>query len=215
MSKEKSENGKEVQSFKIITIGDSSVGKTSIIRRYIYGVYDDKTMSTIGLSFSFKEVTLKNGIKISLKLVDTAGEEKYRSLTKSYFKNSDAVLFVFDYGNTDSFNHIVDWIQLFKENTNRDDIPKFLIGNKDDLEEKMVTNDMIEQFINETKYKFKSTSALRQDTNIDEIFNEISEDIMEKYLSTGDKQQKLKLLKKYTKPKEYNSNCICNLNSGN
>ena len=78
----------------------------------------------------------------------------------------------------------------------------------------MVTNDMIEQFINETKYKF-NTSALRQDTNIDEIFNEISEDIMEKYLSIGDKEQKLKLLKIYTKPKQRNSNCICNLNGEN
>ena len=209
MSKEKTENGKEVKSFKVITIGDSNVGKTSIIRRYIYNVFDDKTMSTIGLSFSFKDVELKSGIKISLKLVDTAGQEKYRSLTKSYFKNSDGVLFVFDYGNKDSFEHIQEWVEMFKENTSQDDIPKYLIGNKDDIENKTVTSDMINEFISKTKFKFKSTSALRTDTNIDDIFNEIAEDIMENYLSNGDKEQKLKLLKKYTKPKNNSKGCFC------
>ena len=209
MSKEKTENGKEVKSFKVITIGDSNVGKTSIIRRYIYNVFDDKTMSTIGLSFSFKDVELKSGIKISLKLVDTAGQEKYRSLTKSYFKNSDGVLFVFDYGNKDSFEHIQEWVEMFKENTSQDDIPKYLIGNKDDIENKKVTSDMINEFISKTKFKFKSTSALRTDTNIDDIFNEIAEDIMENYLSNGDKEQKLKLLKKYTKPKNNSKGCFC------
>ena len=209
MSKEKTENGKEVKSFKVITIGDSNVGKTSIIRRYIYNVFDDKTMSTIGLSFSFKDVELKSGIKISLKLVDTAGQEKYRSLTKSYFKNSDGVLFVFDYGNKVSFEHIQEWVEMFKENTSQDDIPKYLIGNKDDIENKTVTSDMINEFISKTKFKFKSTSALRTDTNIDDIFNEIAEDIMENYLSNGDKEQKLKLLKKYTKPKNNSKGCFC------
>ena len=209
MSKEKTENGKEVKSFKVITIGDSNVGKTSIIRRYIYNVFDDKTMSTIGLSFSFKDVELKSGIKISLKLVDTAGQEKYRSLTKSYFKNSDGVLFVFDYGNKESFEHIQEWVEMFKENTSQDDIPKYLIGNKDDIENKTVTSDMINEFISKTKFKFKSTSALRTDTNIDDIFNEIAEDIMENYLSNGDKEQKLKLLKKYTKPKNNSKVCFC------
>ena len=212
MSKEKTENGKEVKSFKVITIGDSNVGKTSIIRRYIYNVFDDKTMSTIGLSFSFKDVELKSGIKISLKLVDTAGQEKYRSLTKSYFKNSDGVLFVFDYGNKDSFEHIQEWVEMFKENTSQDDIPKYLIGNKDDIENKTVTSDMINEFISKTKFKFKSTSALRTDTNIDDIFNEIAEDIMENYLSNGDKEQKLKLLKKYTKPKNNSKGCLCKVN---
>ena len=209
MREEKNENGNQVRSFKVITIGDSNVGKTSIIRRYIYNVFDDKTMSTIGLSFSFKDVELKSGIKISLKLVDTAGQEKYRSLTKSYFKNSDGVLFVFDYGNKDSFEHIQEWVEMFKENTSQDDIPKYLIGNKDDIENKTVTSDMINEFISKTKFKFKSTSALRTDTNIDDIFNEIAEDIMENYLSNGDKEQKLKLLKKYTKPKNNSKGCFC------
>ena len=212
MREEKTENGNQVGSFKVITLGDSNVGKTSIIRRYIYNVFDDKTMATIGLSFSFREVTLKSGIKITLKLVDTSGQEKYRSLTKSYFRKSDAVLFVFDYGSIDSFTHIQEWVQMFKDNTSRDDIPIFLIGNKDDLENKVVTKSMINEFINKTKFKFRSTSALRADTNINEIFDEIAEDIMEKFLSTGDKEEKIKLLKKYTKNSK-NRSCICKINS--
>ena len=110
--------------FKVITIGDSSVGKTSIIRRYIYNVFDDNTMSTIGLTFCFKEVKLKNGKKVQLKLVDTAGQEKYNALTKSYFKNVDGVLFIFDFNNLESFQNIEKWINLFEENNNGKGIPK-------------------------------------------------------------------------------------------
>lgn len=201
--------GKEVISFKVITIGDSNVGKTSIIRRYVYNVFDEDTMSTIGLSFSFKEVILKSGEKINLKLVDTAGQEKYHSLTTSYFKNSDCVLFVFDYGNLDSFNHIQKWVEDFTNNTTQIDIPKYLIGNKEDLDEKKVTKEMIENFLKEKNYKFKSTSAIKNDNHIEELFNEIAEDVMKKYLSSSDKGQKSKKLKNFNQKNIKGSSCIC------
>ena len=207
--------GKEVISFKVITIGDSNVGKTSIIRRYVYNVFEEDTMSTIGLSFSFKEVILKSGEKINLKLVDTAGQEKYHSLTTSYFKNSDCVLFVFDYGNLDSFNHIQKWVEDFTNNTTQIDIPKYLIGNKEDLDEKKVTKEMIENFLKEKNYKFKSTSAIKNDNHIEELFNEIAEDVMKKYLSSSDKGQKSKQLKNFEKKNIKGSNCICKFNPEN
>ena len=82
-------------SMKVITLGESEVGKTSIIRRYIHNIFDENNLSTIGLNFSFKYIKLKDGNTINLKLIDTAGQEKYKALAKSYFKNVDAVLFVF------------------------------------------------------------------------------------------------------------------------
>ena len=126
-------NEKEEIVFKIITIGDPNVGKTSIIRRYIYNVFEPQNLATIGVAFSFKEVTLKNGQTVKLKLVDTAGQEKFKSVTKSYYKNTDGVLFVFDYSYEVTFEHISDWIKSFEENSNKENIPRFLLGNKYDL----------------------------------------------------------------------------------
>ena len=96
-------------SFRIITIGDSGVGKTAIIRRYVYNTFDQENLSTIGVNFSFKEIILKNSQRLKLKLIDTAGQEKYRSLSKSYYKNADGVLFVFSLNDLQSFQNLNDW----------------------------------------------------------------------------------------------------------
>ena len=93
MSTKKEE--KESLQFKIITLGDCGVGKKSIIKRYVYKNFDENQLTTIGISFSFKEVILKDGTKISLKFINTGGQEKYRALSKSYFKNAKGVLFIF------------------------------------------------------------------------------------------------------------------------
>ena len=183
--KEKEKN--EKLTFKIITIGDANVGKTSIIRRYIYNVFNEITMSTIGLTFGFKEIILKNGEKIKLKLVDTAGQEKYNSLSKSYFKNVDGVLFIFAFNKLESFQNIEKWIHLFEESNNDTNLPKYLIGNKNDLE-KEVDKDLIDNFIEKYNYKFEECSALNND-NIDHIFQDIGEVLYQQY-QLNDKDQK-------------------------
>jgi small GTP-binding protein len=125
--------------FKIITLGDSAVGKTSIIKRYANGIFEDECLSTVGVSFSFKEVTLKEGRKIKLKFIDTAGKEKYRAISKSYYKNAQGILFIFSYDNKDSFEHMQMWLNSCKDNISiKENIPIFLIGNKYDVENKQI-----------------------------------------------------------------------------
>ena len=166
--------------FKIITVGESGVGKTSIFRRYVYNTFEENTLTTLGLQFSFKDVVLKNKQKIKLKLIDTAGEEKYRSLSKSYFKNSDVVLFVFALDNPDSFERINDWIDLFKENHDKvDKIPKYLVGSKNDLEQK-IEQGKINELAKKFDFKFITTSAL-SNNNIEYLFNDISETLFKSY----------------------------------
>ena len=105
---------KEIETiYNIITLGDSAVGKTSLIRRYIYDLFDGDTMSTIGLAFCFKEIVLENNKKVKLKLIDTGGQEKYRAIAKSYFKNTDGALFVYSIDDQESFDHITEWISIF------------------------------------------------------------------------------------------------------
>ena len=180
-----------MKEFKIISLGDSGVGKSSIFRRYTENKFDEDTMSTIGLAFADKELTLQNKEKVKLKLVDTGGQERYKSLAKNYYKNADGVLFVFAHNDKDSFDHIIDWIELFDQNTTNKEIPKFLIGNKNDLK-KFDEEESFDDFIQQHNIlRYLSTSAKdNKKNNISEIFKDMSE-IINKTYKTSDKQYKL------------------------
>ena len=180
-----------MKEFKIISLGDSGVGKSSIFRRYTENKFDEDTMSTIGLAFADKELTLQNKEKVKLKLVDTGGQERYKSLAKNYYKNADGVLFVFAHNDKDSFDHIIDWIELFDQNTTNKEIPKFLIGNKNDLK-KSDEQESFDDFIKQHNIlRYISTSAKdNKKNNISEIFKDMSE-IINKTYKTSDKQHKL------------------------
>ena len=192
--------------FKIITIGDPGVGKTSIIRRYLFNTFEHNNLSTIGVNFSFKDVTLKNGKVAKIKLIDTAGQEKYKSLSKSYFKNADGVLFVFAMNDEETFKNISEWIKLFDENNSgREGIPKYLIGNKDDLDSEInVKKDSIDSFIkeNNNEYEFRSVSALKGDNRIDELFQDMAEKLFRSYKEAKQSTIHLEKNKDNDKPKK-------------
>ena len=203
----------DILSFKIITIGDSGVGKTSIIRRFVFNTFEQDNLSTIGVNFSFKDCTIKNGNKVKIKVIDTAGQEKYKSLSKSYFKNADGVLFVFAIDDLQSFQNIREWITLFNENNSgKEGIPKYLIANKDDLEnESKVNKELIDQFLkeNNNQYKFKSVSALKCDKRIEELFQEIAENLYNNYKDV--KQSTIQLEK--NNPNKKKMKCyLCDFN---
>ena len=219
MHKEKMIKKENEDSFKLITLGESGVGKTSIIRRYIHNVFDLNNISTIGVNFFFKVIKLKNGKKIQIKLVDTGGQEKYRAVTKSYFKNCDGVLFIFSLNDIESFNRIKEWISLFNENHNgKEGIPMYLIGNMCDLEKK-VNQDSIDAFLNDYKnFKYKETSA-KDNTGIEKSFEEISEDLYKIFIEEGSRNKTQKIIKinrerVSTKKKQKKKNCLmCNQSS--
>ena len=174
-----------METFSLITIGDCGVGKTSIIKRFVNNVFEEKTMLTIGLAFVHKEIILSNGKKILLKLVDTAGQEKYRALAKSYYKNSDGVLFVFSLEEKKSFDNLKNWIEAFNNYHNgKEGIPKLLVGNKCDLEEKINQN-CIDDFLRENKdFSYVKTSA-KDNISIDEAFQKIAENLYHNYEKEG------------------------------
>jgi len=161
---------KEVKTFSIITLGDSGVGKTSIINRYINNKFDENNSSTVGINYSNKEMEFNNKDKIILRLMDTAGQEKYRAITKSYYRNANAVLFVFSLNDKDSFDKINEWMAYFKNNNSKGEhIPKYLVGTKNDLE-KCVEDNSINIFAKENNLSFMSTSA-KNNNNIDELLH--------------------------------------------
>ena len=205
-------SGKNEIVFRIITIGDSNVGKTSIIRRYTENIFEESILSTIGVSFSIKNVKLKNNIIVQLKLIDTAGQERHRALSRTYFKNTEGVLFIFSFEEKESFDNLREWIRLFKESYNgKEGIPTFLIGNKNDLE-KNVTQEEINEFLKDYKdMKFEETSA-KNNTSIDKVFEEMAELLYKDYVKTGGdnkKQNTTKLKADNNNENKKKNGCIC------
>ena len=192
--------------------------KENVIQNSLTGiVYSDfelNNLSSIGVNFSFKDTTLKNGKVVQIKLIDTAGQEKYKSLSKSYFKNADGVLFVFAINNLTSFENIREWINLFNENNSgKEGIQKYLIGNKDDLDyDSKVDKSLIDSFLKETnyEYEYRSVSALKNDKRIDELFQEIGEKLFDNY---KERKQSLIQLEKNKDKDRKKANCqICDFN---
>ena len=190
MSNKKTKNNNEIPVFQIITLGESGVGKTSLIKRYVYDTFEYNNMSTIGLSFSFKNVTLKNNVHIKIKLVDTGGQEQYRALAKSYFKNSNGVLLVYAKNNQESFDRIKDWIEMFKQNYNeKHEIPFVLVESKNDLE-RVVDENLSIDFAKENNFMFKKISCVENNNSVNELFNDMGESLYEYYVKYDQKKLK-------------------------
>ena len=178
-----------LKTFNIITLWDSGVGKTSIINRYINNKFDHNIACTLGLTYAYKEIKFNNKDKIRLKLFDTAGQEKYRALSKSYFKNADAVLFVFNMNDKETFDTIKEWVESFKNVNVKGNVPQYLVGNKNDLERK-IEQSLIEEFICKNNIPFISTSA-KKNNKIDRLFEEIGQKL---YIDFIKKEIKFKII---------------------
>ena len=159
---------------KVVLIGKSGVGKTSIISRYITDTFKDSLMTTPGANFITKKVDFPQYKKsIKFEIWDTAGQERYRSLAKVFYNNAAACLLVFDITNKDSFDDIKNyWIPEIKENGQKD-IILALAGNKSDnyLKEQVSDNEG-KALAKEINAIYMRTSA-KLNSSIDEIFNSI------------------------------------------
>jgi small GTP-binding protein len=117
--------------FKVLLIGDSGVGKSSLLRRYVDDEYSDSFVSTIGVDFRLRNVRL-NGATVRLQLWDTAGQERFRTITASYYRGAQALLLVYDASDRESFAHLQRWLD---ESQRYADQPVVVVvGNKADLE---------------------------------------------------------------------------------
>jgi small GTP-binding protein len=153
---------------KVILVGESGVGKTSIISRY-FNRYQEKTESTLGAYFSNKTIIV-DGYKINLEIWDTAGQEQYRSINNLFYKDAYICLLVYDITNKITFNCLKDyWYEAVSQN-GRKGIIFGVAGNKNDLyEEEDISESEVQEFCNSIDACFKLTSA-KVNTSIDDIF---------------------------------------------
>lgn len=167
--------------FKIILIGSSGVGKSSILQRYIQKSFNESYSCTIGVDFFMKSIEIGEDT-VKLQLWDTAGTEKYRSLTTSYYRGAHAAYVVFDLTNRETFDVLPQWIENYYKFSNAD-LEKniILIGNKSDLAEKRVINkEEIDNFIKINGIVYYETSA-KNGSNIEECFYCIAKQLVEQY----------------------------------
>ena len=175
--------------FKIILIGDSSVGKTNILSRFIRNEFDENSKSTIGVEFGTKNFNLNDKI-IKAQIWDTAGQERYRSITSVYYKGAQGCLLVYDITKKPTFENIDKWISDLK-NSGDENLSIILIGNKCDLEnERKVTKEEAKEKAQFYKLAFIETSALNG-TNIEKAFELLLNDIYIKYSQIPKKQKNL------------------------
>ena len=161
-----------LEGIKVTLIGDSSVGKTSIINRYCKNIFDQSIGSTLGANYSQKIIE-KDGKKIRLDLWDTAGQEKYRAIGRHFYRESFIVCLVYDITNKNSFENIKSiWYPELMEHGEKLKIIS-LIGNKNDkyLEEE-VDEKSVKEFADEIQAVYKKTSAL-DNTGIEDLFDEL------------------------------------------
>ena len=124
------------EKIQLIMIGESGVGKTSLIKRYTNNIFNSSHLETIGIEFYNKEERINDQI-IQIKIWDTAGQEIFHSLTKNFYRKADGIIIVYDITNLDSFEKIQDWVKSVYDNTDSyKEIQMIIVGNKIDLEEK-------------------------------------------------------------------------------
>ena len=164
--------------YKYIIIGDSFVGKSCIVAKYIQGSFIEEFKTTIGIEFGSKDLTI-NGKVYRIQLWDTAGQETFRSITRAYYKNSACSFIVYDVTNRQSFLNVQDWYNECKKQTPKT-VTMVLVGNKIDLKNKReVSYEEGEKFAKDNSMLFYETSAKSGD-NIENMFYESAEIIANK-----------------------------------
>ena len=155
---------------KIIMVGAINVGKTSLVTKYATGKNPGKTKTTKNASYIIKRKNI-NGIYYDIKLWDTAGQEKFKSLTKLFVKDSKIALLVYSIDSEESFKALDDWLKLVKR-ANDDDIILGLIANKIDLaSDNTISIEQGKEYADKIGAAFKATSAIMENENIDDIID--------------------------------------------
>ena len=182
------ENDNNEINLKILILGDSSVGKTSLLLQYADGYFPTIYVATIGIEYKVKKINI-NGADINLQIWDTAGEERFRSITQNYMKGADGILYVFDITQKSSFDNLKTWIRQSEEIT--EGFKKIIVGNKSDLEnERRIQKETVQKFCDERNIKGIEVSA-KMGTKVSEAFETLAK------LIIGDKS-KDEIIRTYT-----------------
>ena len=163
--------------FKVLLLGNSDVGKSSLLLRYVDSVWNDAFVPTIGVDFKVKTLTI-NEKKVKMQIWDTAGQERFRTVVSTYFRGAHGILLLYDVTNRDSFKNLESWLIEIEKNA-KEKVLKILIGNKCDLgEDREITIEEGKAFALRNGMEFMETSA-KMNTNVTEAFETLGKLMIE------------------------------------
>ena len=169
---------KTAYAFKIILLGSIAVGKTSILNRYISNEFEEEHKCTIKIEFKTKLININNMVQAKLIIWDTCGDEKFKAITRQYYKDADGILLVYDITKRETFDNIINWTNEIKNNAPEEAV-LFLVGNKtDNKKERNVTTQEGKKMADDLGFFFTEVSAKNGD-NIHLLFEKISEEMMD------------------------------------
>lgn len=166
--------------FKLLVIGDSGVGKSCFLLRFVDDVYTESYISTIGVDFKIKTIQLDGKI-IKLQMWDTAGQERFRTITCSYYHGANGIIVMYDITDENSFNNVKQWLKEISRYAS-DHVNTLLLGNKSEMEDcRAVSKETAQQFALTHDIDFLETSA-KENRNVSASFMKITQKIMERTL---------------------------------
>ena len=170
----------KIEDIKVITLGNSAVGKTSFLMKYIDNSFTLTYTTTLGIDFKQKKIKLKDGRDVRLRIFDTAGQERFKAVSVSFIKKADGVILIYDISDIESFEAVENWIKSIRE-IGKDKLPIILVGNKCDLsdDKRMISLKEGQDKANEFNIPFYETSC-KEGINIKEVFEKLIDDIIEK-----------------------------------
>ena len=187
-----------IYNFKVIMVGDLAVGKTSLLNRFVKNEFKNSYISTIGVEYSAKNLIIDKINECRLKIWDTSGEERFRSITKQYFKDTQGAILIFDLTKKSTFDKLNVWLEDLNDNA-PEDVSVILVGNKMDIKDrKIYLSDDAKKFALKNKMPYIEVSA-KEGTNVVYLFETLCKKLVNKSnnrmsinLNSGKKEKKNK-----------------------
>ena len=192
-----------LKKYKVLIIGDACVGKTSLLLRHVEGRFIEEVTGTIGVDYR-ANTYVRDNQRYDLQIWDTAGQDRFKNVTRAYYRDANAALLVFDLTNETTLDNIKTWYQQLTDHVDKSDIVTILVGNKCDLKSKVMPPE-IQQLASELNISTYVQTSAREGTRVNEVF----EQLLEKLIAHDGLPQtpKGEIVRLGGKPKSHNTCC--------
>lgn len=164
---------------KIVIVGNSGIGKTSVVHRFTKNLFSTSTMSTLGVDLEARYINIEGKV-IQLQIWDTSGQEKFKSLAPNYYRGAHGIIYMYDITNHKSFDDVEEWIkQVDCQQSPHPEHVSIIVGNKNDCELRCVTLEEIEKLATKNNMGYTEVSA-KTGTNIDDVFFALAQKLLKR-----------------------------------